>query len=449
MAPADIAGTESLQCTNPSKHPLITASLQKVLKLLCISDAETLLAKLVTTDSFLLRWTAYRDAYLLHPHFNEEGLNKGGDKMYQLFEHIRREVNGRSAKMSRLGEGASGRAHTVRLFSSLVKSLTGEGGFYDKGDKDDEVWLSQICEQLYGLVKHLRGEYAHGHGVLMDAIEEKKPCIWLNQKEDELWETVDEEEDDVEERSAVSEDDSASDDFQPSESEKEEEPVEDDSEDDLNTTTKAKATKPPTPPKETRVERIAFEEVPTGRRGRSDFTDALLPLARKRLHHETDKIEPNLCEFPSRKPFLAPRQQGLGVRAQPVEPPVELGTTFTAMKSMLEPKPLPRPEFQKLKGMPAKPTSGEQLHFEGLYSLTGNFGRSPIQTPMVEAPKARIGNEYSLDHLFKSPPPPAYTPPAKRGGLWELLDSVPDDNEVSPPTCLHSDTRGSLTCDQL
>ena len=43
--------------------------------------------------------------------------------------------------------------------------------------RDDQIRL--LCWELFLVVKHLRKEYHHGHGFLMDPIEEQHPSRWL------------------------------------------------------------------------------------------------------------------------------------------------------------------------------------------------------------------------------------------------------------------------------
>lgn len=179
----ELEDTQSMpgRCIDSDKHGAINASLQHVLQTLGLDNAKLLFLGIIDTESFLQPWTVYRDNYLLHPKFNKEGLCRGGEKMDGLFEHIFREINGRSLRTYRLSKNAGGRSHTIRLYSSLVSSLTTSGGFYDCGPLGDREWLRQICAELYVLVKHLRVEYVHGHGMLIDVIENKYPSAWLKE----------------------------------------------------------------------------------------------------------------------------------------------------------------------------------------------------------------------------------------------------------------------------
>lgn len=113
--------------------------------------------------------------------------------MDTLFEDIVRKFHERSrAGMNGLSsQDEDGRAHTVRLYSSLLHGLTQKGGFYELRDVKVTCTMRRMCDELYTLVKHLRREYVHGHGVLMDVIEERCPSKWLIPKEDDAEELPD------------------------------------------------------------------------------------------------------------------------------------------------------------------------------------------------------------------------------------------------------------------
>ena len=181
------------KCANVDKHEAIEASLQRIVKILGCLDVEALIETLMSTHTFLQSWVVYRDDYLLHPKFNKEGLCSGGETMEQLFEHILREVNGRSLTATRLGKYSGGHSHTIRLYSSLVMSLNTPGKFVKNGQTQDDNYQWQRCCELYALVKHLRKEYVHGHGSLIDVIEKKYPCKWLNPAAKELEEESEQE----------------------------------------------------------------------------------------------------------------------------------------------------------------------------------------------------------------------------------------------------------------
>ncbi|KAF2471811.1 uncharacterized protein BDR25DRAFT_354307 [Lindgomyces ingoldianus] len=180
-------------CPSLSKHAFMATSLHKILTTLNIPSTITLITTLILNPAFITPWTTYRDSYLLHPRFKREGLEKGGEDMDVFFEHVVRELNGRTLKTYRLSRYAGGgRSWNVRLFASLVHNLTvsGAGGFFGAENESGRVWdwteeedrerLREICRMLFRVVKHLRGEYAHGHGLLLAEIEERGPCVWLS-----------------------------------------------------------------------------------------------------------------------------------------------------------------------------------------------------------------------------------------------------------------------------
>jgi hypothetical protein len=182
-----VTQSERTACPDPDKHEGLERSLQRAIRVLGFNDTDLLILGLIDTEAFLKPWIAYRDDYLLNPRFNDEGLCVGGEKIDQLFERIMQEVKDRSqgALNWLTSEDAEGRSHTVRLYSSLVHELTHPGAFYDYGVIDDTAWVKQLCRELYVLVKHLRAEYVHGHGALMDVIEKHSPCKWLIRNEDD------------------------------------------------------------------------------------------------------------------------------------------------------------------------------------------------------------------------------------------------------------------------
>ena len=82
-------------------------------------------------------------------------------------------VNGPLCKASRLSEDASDRGHTIRLFVSLVDSLTDLNHYYNELAKGDEKSLRKACDQLCRLIVHQKAEYDHGLGVVLDVIEKR------------------------------------------------------------------------------------------------------------------------------------------------------------------------------------------------------------------------------------------------------------------------------------
>lgn len=61
-------------------------------------------------------------------------------------------VNGPLRKASRLSEDASDRGHTIRLFASLVDSLTDLDRYYNELAKEDEKSLRRRVISFVGLL---------------------------------------------------------------------------------------------------------------------------------------------------------------------------------------------------------------------------------------------------------------------------------------------------------
>ncbi|KAF2659981.1 hypothetical protein K491DRAFT_731022 [Lophiostoma macrostomum CBS 122681] len=176
--------TEHSHCLHADKHVRIAIYLSRTLTDLRMPSLSTLLTSLILTPAFLDPFTAYRDAFLLHPKHNALHAKKGEEKMGVLYPYIKRQLqNARSLRTYRLGADAGARSHNVRLYTSLLSNLGREGQAlaYVKRDDDEGVeGLRRACGDLWGLVRYVRIEYVHGHGVVMGEIEEVRPCRWLN-----------------------------------------------------------------------------------------------------------------------------------------------------------------------------------------------------------------------------------------------------------------------------
>lgn len=163
-------------CSSADKHDALHLSLLRVLSKLHVPDTDTLLTSIIGTEAFLRPWTEYRDGYLLNPRFNDEGLCAGADRLDQLYEHIKREVREQSTALPPLDDSSEGESYTIRLYSSLARGLSGS---CPSGEVRDPKWPKRLCKDLYMLVKHLRAEYVHGHGALVDVIETRHLSRWL------------------------------------------------------------------------------------------------------------------------------------------------------------------------------------------------------------------------------------------------------------------------------
>ena len=165
-----------------------TLALQDVLSAFEMGDLQSLFKDLITTSQFLDPFTAYRDAYLLHPRYAPQSLRAGGGfDMSELFGSIQREVNGRAAKLHALGDGADPRAYTVRLFALMARRMLGKGGLCEGADGADEAWLWELCGKLDVLICHVKKEYGVGSGVVRDRIESAMPSVWSRREGEPGW----------------------------------------------------------------------------------------------------------------------------------------------------------------------------------------------------------------------------------------------------------------------
>ncbi|KAF2749691.1 hypothetical protein M011DRAFT_475040 [Sporormia fimetaria CBS 119925] len=163
------------KCTDPSLHPRLHDSLTNVLTSLSLPDIPSLTA-LLTSPIFLPPFLHYRDIYLLHPDYNDEGLLASTEaSIAALLPDILSELqNGENGE---LDTSAEGRQHTVRLYARLLRGLNAVAEAWS------EEAVEKMCKELYVLIRHIRRDYVHGHGVCVDVIEAVKECEWLREDE--------------------------------------------------------------------------------------------------------------------------------------------------------------------------------------------------------------------------------------------------------------------------
>ncbi|PVH99023.1 hypothetical protein DM02DRAFT_629775 [Periconia macrospinosa] len=127
----------------------------------------TLLAR-EFTPQFLVPFTNYRDACLLKPRFpsQDDHPQHSTPRLVDLLPAIRREVEGRAAKLRPLDSAADESTHTVRLFSSWIRRLVREeGGWYYARWEEGSAGLDGIdmegivCAELGVLFEYLKARY--------------------------------------------------------------------------------------------------------------------------------------------------------------------------------------------------------------------------------------------------------------------------------------------------
>jgi hypothetical protein len=167
-------------CADPGEHDSIHASLQNVFQMLGLYlAAQTSPVDMVSSEGFLLAWSVFRDQYLLHPSQHRKGFSEGEEECDKLLDHTIANLKGRFTTLPR---NARTHSHTVHLYSSLIEFFTKNGRCYHHNLSDNYEYLRGTFLDIYTLVEHLKVEYAHGHGVLMDAIERQHPCKWLGDR---------------------------------------------------------------------------------------------------------------------------------------------------------------------------------------------------------------------------------------------------------------------------
>ncbi|KAF2196109.1 hypothetical protein GQ43DRAFT_436293, partial [Delitschia confertaspora ATCC 74209] len=170
-------------CTNMAYHEKLADNLYRIVRRVELTNVKALIGCMVITDNFLDPFVQYRDNYLLNPRFRSESLLKGGfPSVSDVLPHVARELKGRTMKTYPLNEHTKGFTYTIRLFSNTLLGLCKPGRFFYDPEweilKSNHVFES-LTSDVYAIVKHIRFEYIHGHGPLMDAIEKARPCQYL------------------------------------------------------------------------------------------------------------------------------------------------------------------------------------------------------------------------------------------------------------------------------
>ncbi|KAF2709212.1 hypothetical protein K504DRAFT_454974 [Pleomassaria siparia CBS 279.74] len=164
MAPSTPT-SEAWSCRSTTRHDSIGDSLGHAPRTLEIRDDEMLRDDIVTTDAFLDPCRIYRDDYLVDSKFQGEGPAKCGEKLDEIFLHVKRMVDGRSKQPLGINEGA---VHMIQLPASLINGLMTPGEYYDGDNKRNDIWLRGTCFELSAFNNHLRIERSRGHGALKE-----------------------------------------------------------------------------------------------------------------------------------------------------------------------------------------------------------------------------------------------------------------------------------------